>query len=131
MKKKDFISKYNRKRFKRIVQKGSTIEDIPQIKREIEKMLSVDGRGYTYKEDEFGYAILNEKGQETGQKFIRPVMNREIVGVLTFTSNSTKFESDGKIVTGDVPPAKNIDEDGFIADYGNFVYRYEVIKEEK
>lgn len=131
MKKKDFIAKYSGKKFKRIVQKGSTIEDIPQIKQELEEMLSVDGRGYTYKEDEFGYAILNEKGQETGERFMRPVMHRETIGVLTFTSNSTKFEADGSVVTGDIPPAKNIDEDGFTADYGNFVYRYEVIKEEK
>ena len=125
MKKSEFIKKYNGQEFKRIVTKGLTVEDIPQVKSDLEAAAAE--QGLTIKENGGMWDIVDEKGQETGQRFFIPKMLREQVGTLHFRSKDTVFSVDGQNVYGDYPKAADFDEHGFTVDYGTIAYRYELV----
>lgn len=125
MKKSEFIKKYNGQEFKRIVTKGLTVEDIPQVKSDLEAAAAE--QGLTIKENDGMWDVVDEKGQETGQRFFIPKMLREQVGTLYFRSKDTVFSVAGQNVYGDYPKATDFDERGFTVDYGTIAYRYELV----
>ena len=121
--KKEFIEQNNGKLFKRIITKGATIEDMPAMLAGLKAMAAA--RGFTVKNHDNNWSFERD-GVPTGQKFFKPVLQREKLSIMQFKSNRTVFDG----IVGELPLASEIDRDSFTKDYGSVVYRYELVKEE-
>lgn len=118
---KDFIATYNGATFKRTVIKGATIADIPAMRAELEEACKAQGLRLV---ENVGTWDVYDGEHATGQKFLKPRVERELVGTLEFKSNRTIF--DGGV--GELPKASELDGLSFTKDYGNIAYKYEVVE---
>lgn len=118
--KKQFIALYNGRQFKRIVTKGTTIEDIDKLREELEYIAKQNDTTLVETDSKFTLEGFNNV-------FIKPVQKRETIGTLVFTSNAIKFNNGESTTTGGLPSADVIHDTYFTADYGNVAYRYEVL----
>lgn len=121
MTKAQFIRDNNGKTFKRTVIKGATIEDTDAMHAKLVAMATEQGMTII---DNGNVWAVADNGQETGQLFFKPRIERETTAIMEFKSSFTMFAG-GR---GDLPTASEIDGDAFTKDYGNVALRFELVK---
>ena len=98
MTKKDFITKYNNKLFKRVVMEGTTLEDMDTMRKNLQEL--ADNNGLELTENDNSFEIEN-------RIWWKPTYERETTVRVQFKGGIYRVaDEDGEEISrGDIPPA--------------------------